>query len=302
MHRIHGSGRLALLLFVLFPNSRGETLALPGGRSSGSPRAPVPDCLGAAAADADAGIPLASAADVPTNLTIVRRIGESRRCAQRRLGRRQPGRMDRTRNLDPVLDRLTLPPFPTLQGQRVILRGPRESDVEDRVREPIDPEEEDGYGSAWRRAWDGRRYHTREPLTCDRVPRDPSAYEWAIEHEGQCIGSTRLVVNRDQHSTTYAVGVFVAGLRGQGLGQEVTRLVLAWGFDVLGLHRIELQVLATNRRAVGCYLACGFRKEGVRREAELYPDGWKDFLLMGLLRSEYPPRVTTPRAADKEQD
>jgi RimJ/RimL family protein N-acetyltransferase len=79
-------------------------------------------------------------------------------------------------------------------------------------------------------------------------------------------------------------------------------LVLAWGFHVLGLHRIELQVLATNRRAVGCYLACGFRKEGVRREAELYPDGWKDFLLMGLLRSEYTPRMTTPRAADKEQD
>jgi RimJ/RimL family protein N-acetyltransferase len=45
------------------------------------------------------------------------------------------------------------------------------------------------------------------------------------------------------------------------------------GFGVLGLHRIELRVLATNRRAIDCYLACGFRKEGVRREAELYPDG-----------------------------
>jgi RimJ/RimL family protein N-acetyltransferase len=79
----------------------------------------------------------------------------------------------------------------------------------------------------------------------------------------------------------------------------VTRLVLAWGFDVLGLHRIELQVLATNRRAVHCYLASGFHKEGVRREAELYPDGWKDFLLTGLLRSEYASWVTTPRAADR---
>jgi RimJ/RimL family protein N-acetyltransferase len=194
------------------------------------------------------------------------------------------------------MDRLTLAPFPTLRGQRVMLRGSRESDVDDRLRHPIDPEEEDGYGSAWRREWDGRRYHTREHLTGDRVPPDPSAYAWAIEHEGHCIGSARLVVNRDQHCATYAVGLFVAGLRGQGLGREVTRLVLAWGFDVLGLHRIELQVLATNRRAIDCYLACGFRKEGVRREAELYPDGWKDFLLMGLLGSESESRLTTPQA------
>jgi RimJ/RimL family protein N-acetyltransferase len=38
---------------------------------------------------------------------------------------------------------------------------------------------------------------------------------------------------------------------------------------------------------VRCYLACGFRSEGVRREAELYPHGWQDLIVMGLLRSEY---------------
>jgi RimJ/RimL family protein N-acetyltransferase len=192
------------------------------------------------------------------------------------------------------LDRLTLPPLPTLQGQRVILRESRETDVDDRLRHPIDPEEEDGYGSAWRREWDGRRYHTREDLTGDPAPPDPGAYDWAIEHERNCVGSARLIVDRDQHCAAYAVGLFVASLRGLGLGQEVTRLVLAWGFDVVDLHRVELRVLATNRRAIDCYLACGFRREGVRREAELYPDGWKDFLLMGLLQSEYASRLTTP--------
>jgi hypothetical protein len=60
-----------------------------------------------------------------------------------------------------VLDRLILPSLPTLQGEHVVLRGHLESDVDDRLRHPIDPEEEDGYGSSWRREWDGRRYHTR---------------------------------------------------------------------------------------------------------------------------------------------
>ncbi len=46
-------------------------------------------------------------------------------------------------------------------------------------------------------------------------------------------------------------------------------LVVSWGFDVLGLHRVQLEVLAANSRA------------------QLYPDGWKDLILMGLLRQEY---------------
>ena len=69
-----------------------------------------------------------------------------------------------------MLDRLTLPALPALRGERVILRGFRESDTDDRLRHPIDPEEEDGYGSSWRRVWDGRRYHTREHLAAEADP------------------------------------------------------------------------------------------------------------------------------------
>ncbi len=188
---------------------------------------------------------------------------------------------------DPLPDPLPLPPLPVLRGERVVLREPREADIDDRLRHPIDPEEEDGYGSAWRREWDGRRYHTREHLTAARRPAEHGEYRWAVEHDGRCIGGAALRVDDGQHRATYAVGLFVAALRGQGLGREVTRLVLAWGFGELGLHRIELEVLAFNTRAIRCYLACGFRSEGVRREAELYPVGWQDLIVMGLLRSEY---------------
>jgi len=186
-----------------------------------------------------------------------------------------------------MLDRLPLPPLPDLRGERVILRAFRASDVDDRLRHPIDPAEEDGYGSSWRREWDGRRYHTREYLTARQEPPEPGRYTWAVEHEGQCIGSAGLRVDADQHSATYTVGLFVARLRGHGLGRETTRLVLSWAFGVLGAHRVELEVLAGNSRAIGCYLACGFRQEGIRREAVLYPDGWQDLIQMGLLQPEY---------------
>jgi len=189
-----------------------------------------------------------------------------------------------------MLDPLTFLPLPTLRGERVILRGPRDSDVDDRLRHPIDPEDEDGYGSSWRREWDGRRYHTREHLLASQAPPEPTVsgvYPWVVEYDGHSVGHAGLWVDPEQHFARYTVGLFAAALRGRGLGREITRLVLAWAFDALGVHRVELQALASNNRAINCYLACGFRQEGVRREAELYPDGWKDFIMMGILRSEY---------------
>jgi ribosomal-protein-alanine N-acetyltransferase len=190
---------------------------------------------------------------------------------------------------DVMPDRLALPPLPELRAASVLLRGRRESDVDDRLRVPIDPDEEDAYSSSWRRDWDGRPYHAREDLAARFLTDKPDAYTWAVEHAGHCIGGTGLRVNRDQHRGAFWIGLFVADLRGRGLGRQVTRLVLDWAFGELGLHRVELEVLASNQRAIRCYLACGFRQEGVRREAELYPDGWHDFIEMAVLESEYRP-------------
>jgi RimJ/RimL family protein N-acetyltransferase len=89
---------------------------------------------------------------------------------------------------------------------------------------------------------------------------------------GQVMSQTRHVEpgsSRRSRTATYTVGLFVVALRGRGLGQEITRLVLAWAFGVLGVHRVELEVLAGNGRAIGCYRACGFGQEGIRHEAEV---------------------------------
>ena len=182
------------------------------------------------------------------------------------------------------MQRLALVPLQQLAGVRVTLRGFREADIDDRIAYPIDPAEEDGYGGAWRHEWDGRRWRTREHLAQHTADQD--SYEWTIEHVGTNIGSARLRVDVDHHCATYSIGIFVPELRGQGLGRETTGLVIDWAFSDLGVHRIQLEVRADNRRAIDCYLACGFRHEGIRRDAELYPDGWKDFILMGQLQDE----------------
>jgi hypothetical protein len=81
--------------------------------------------------------------------------------------------------------RLTLRPLPVLRGERVILREWRESGIDDRLRYPIDPCEEDNYGSSWRRDLEGRRYHTRDHLTAEHGPAEPGKYSWAVEHQAR---------------------------------------------------------------------------------------------------------------------
>jgi hypothetical protein len=128
--------------------------------------------------------------------------------------------------------RLTLRSLPVLRGERVILRERRESDIDDRLRYPIDPGEEDNYGSSWRRDWDGRRYHTRDHLAADHGPAEPGNCRWAVEHEGHRIGSAGLRGDADQHCATYTVGLFMPGLRHRRrrpLGADVLALAVRKG-------------------------------------------------------------------------
>jgi RimJ/RimL family protein N-acetyltransferase len=166
------------------------------------------------------------------------------------------------------------------------------------LRHRIDPGEEDGYGSSWRREWDGGRYHTREHLLAIRATPAPGACEWAAGSDRHRIGHAELRVDAGLHGATCTVGLFVAGLRGRGLGREITRLVLSWAFGELGVHRVELEVLAVNRRAITCYLPCGFRQEGARRDAGPHPDGREDVIVMAVRHAGHAARRAFADNAD----
>ncbi|MDW4909869.1 GNAT family protein [Streptomyces sp. ADMS] len=75
--------------------------------------------------------------------------------------------------------------------------------------------------------------------------------------------------------------------RGRGLGTEATRLIVAYGFEQLGLHRIESQAYAHNHRALRVYEKVGFVVEGVRREVQLRHGEWADEVLMAVLDHEW---------------
>jgi len=75
--------------------------------------------------------------------------------------------------------------------------------------------------------------------------------------------------------------------RGRGFGREAVDLLLRHGFDDLNLHRVHLEVFATNARALSTYERCGFRHEGRLRDAAFLNGGWVDIVIMGILRDEF---------------
>lgn len=76
-------------------------------------------------------------------------------------------------------------------------------------------------------------------------------------------------------------------LWGQGLGTEAITLALDYGFDTLGLHRVELRCHASNARGVRCYERLGFALEGRQREAHFTQGAFEDVLLYGMLEGEW---------------
>jgi RimJ/RimL family protein N-acetyltransferase len=71
-----------------------------------------------------------------------------------------------------------------------------------------------------------------------------------------------------------------------GYGTDTMRTVCRFGFDVMNLNRIELDVYVENARAVRVYEKIGFRLEATLRDYQFKFGQYWDLYLMGLLRGE----------------
>jgi RimJ/RimL family protein N-acetyltransferase len=92
----------------------------------------------------------------------------------------------------------------------------------------------------------------------------------------------------DHVNGTATVGIFIGDKScwSRGYGSEALRLLLDYGFNVLNLHSVMLEVFAYNRRAIASYLKVGFREIGRWREAKLIGGRRYDRVLMDILRTD----------------
>ena len=104
----------------------------------------------------------------------------------------------------------------------------------------------------------------------------------------QLIGSIALE-DIDWVARSAELGVFIGdeNFRAHGYGAEAVNLIVEYGFKYLNLHSILLEVLANNERAHRCYLKCGFKDNGKRRDHVFVGGNYYDVLEMDILEQEF---------------
>jgi len=93
----------------------------------------------------------------------------------------------------------------------------------------------------------------------------------------------------DNINRSAELGIFIGDRdkRNKGYGEEAVKLLLNFGFRILNLHNIILDVYSYNKRGIRCYEKCGFKEIGRRRESKIMGGEFFDIVYMDILSTEF---------------
>jgi [ribosomal protein S5]-alanine N-acetyltransferase len=74
---------------------------------------------------------------------------------------------------------------------------------------------------------------------------------------------------------------------GRGIATSAVGAMLLWGFEQLGLNRIEATINPDNARSIRVAEKLGFTREGRLRDYRRMSGGFRDCYIYGLLRREW---------------
>ena len=75
--------------------------------------------------------------------------------------------------------------------------------------------------------------------------------------------------------------------RGRGYGKAMLYESLRIAFGDLYLHRVVVEAIVGNDRAIALYDSVGFRREGILRNRAQQSHGYVDVVIMGILEFEW---------------
>jgi RimJ/RimL family protein N-acetyltransferase len=126
---------------------------------------------------------------------------------------------------------------------------------------------------------------------------DPGAMRFAIEVDDELVGECGLHFI-DHYRGSCHLGIALGReYWAKGLGQDAVRTLVGFAFRDLGMHKVGLEVLADDDRAVGAYRKAGFTEEGRLRDHSWFDGSFHDALVMAILREDW--RSQSPMATGR---
>ncbi|GIN73775.1 aminoglycoside N(6')-acetyltransferase [Bacillus sp. J14TS2] len=109
-----------------------------------------------------------------------------------------------------------------------------------------------------------------------------------LQDNNQTIGEMAMLnIDNQNRNAVVRISIFDREFLGDGYGTEAMSLLLSFGFDILNLHRVGLDVYSFNQRAIKSYKKLGFKQEGIIRDELFYDGEYHDSIIMGILKSEF---------------
>lgn len=175
--------------------------------------------------------------------------------------------------------------LPTLETQRLLLRPMRMSDARDLFAYASDPLVSryvlwDTHKTLWqsRQFLRQARRQYRKGL--------PASFAIVLRDSGRMIGTIGFMWVNPEHGSAEVGYSLNRDYWNQGLTTEALRAVVAFGFDVLQLHRIEAQHDTENPASGRVMAHVGMRYEGTLRQRLRNKGRYVDVALYAILRND----------------
>lgn len=116
--------------------------------------------------------------------------------------------------------------------------------------------------------------------------RDSTAF--AVLYEGELVGLVQYYEELDPQYRHAGIDLFIGKpYQDRGLGTDTVRTMAHHLVEKRSHHRLVIDPVAHNARAIRCYEKVGFRRVGVLRDYQRDQDGiWRDAVLLDLLACE----------------
>lgn len=140
-----------------------------------------------------------------------------------------------------------------------------------------------------------RFLHYDLPLTIEKTEKwfdshegDSTRFDVVIEADGVPIGIGGLLsIDQKNGKAEYYITMGETDYKGKGIAKEASKLILAYGFEILGLNRIYFYTEIENEAAQKMHEKVGFVKEGRLRQ-DIFSHGKKvDQLVYGFLSEDW---------------
>lgn len=99
------------------------------------------------------------------------------------------------------------------------------------------------------------------------------------------VGIAQVITDQPRGNGEYIVALGEG--RGKGVGTEATRLVLDYAFHVANLSCVYLSVIEPNTGAIRAYEKAGFKRQGIRRNSNLWLGQRVNEVLMDAIPDEF---------------